>query len=52
MTGVDVDQKAYLNNIDPARLKPDRRETLEVSVTEQETSTLRGRWRAVQWQCT
>ena len=46
MTGVDVsqlqdgsfvmDQKAYVDNIDPAEIKPERRKTPEASVTERE----------------
>ena len=62
VTGVDVsqlqdgifvmDQKAYVDNIDPAEIKPERRKTPEASVTERETSTLRGLWGAMQWPCT
>ena len=62
MIGVDVsqlhdgsygmDQKAYVDNIDPAEIKPERRKTPEASVTEQEQSTLRGLWGAMPWPCT
>ena len=63
MTGVDVsqlqdgsfmlDQKAYVDNfIDPAEIKRERRKTPEVSVTEQEKSTLQSLWGAMQWPCT
>ena len=62
MTGVDVsqlqdgsflmDQKAYVDNIDPAEINPERRKTPEASVTEREKSTLRGLWGAMQWPCT
>ena len=58
MTGVDVsqlqdgsflmDQKAYVDNIDPAEINPERRKTPEASVTEREKSTLRGLWGAMQ----
>ena len=61
-TGVDVsqlqdgsfvmDQKAYVGNIGPAQIKPERRKTPEASVTEQEKSTLRGLRGAMQWPCT
>ena len=59
MTGVDVsqlqdgsflmDQKTYVDNIDPAEINPERRKTPEASVTEREKSTLRGLWGAMQW---
>ena len=59
MTGVDVsqlqdgsfllDQQAYVDNIDPAEIKPERRKTPEASVREREQSTLRGLWGAMQW---
>ena len=62
MTGVDVsqlqdgsflmDQKAYVDNIDPAEINPERRKTPEASVTEREKSSLRGLWGAMQWPCT
>ena len=59
MTGVDVsqlqdgsflmDQKAYLDNIDPAEIIPERRKTPEASVTEREKFTLRRLWGPMQW---
>ena len=59
MTGVDVsqlqdgsffmDQKAYLDNIDPAEINPERRKAPEASVTEREKSTLRRLWGPMQW---
>ena len=62
MTAVDVsqlqdgsfvmDQKTYVDNIEPADIKPERRKTPEASVTEREKTTLRGLWRAMQWPCT
>ena len=61
-TGVDVsqlqdgsfvmDQKAYVDNIDPAEIEPERWKTPEASVTEREKSTSRGLWRVMQWLCT
>ena len=62
MTGVDVsqlqdgsflmDQKVYVDNIDPAEINPERRKTPEASLAERDTSTLRGLWGAMQWPCT
>ena len=62
MTGVDVsqsqvgsflmDQKAYVDNIDPSEINPERRKTPEAAVTEREKSTLPGFWGATQWPCT
>ena len=62
MTGVDVsqlqdgsfvmDQKAYVENIDPAEINLEPRKTPEASVTEQEKSMLRGLWGAMHWPCT
>ena len=57
MTTVDVsqlqdvsflmDQEAYVDNIDPAEINPERRETPEAAVTKREKSSPRGLWRAV-----
>ena len=59
VTGVDVsqlqdggfvmDQKVFVDNIDPAEIKLERRKTPEASVTEREKSTMRGLWGAMQW---
>ena len=62
MTGVDVaqlrdhsfvlDQKAYVDNIDPAEIKPERRKVSDAATTENEKSMLRGIWGSMQWPCT
>ena len=62
MTSVDVsqlqdvsflmDQEAYVDNIDPAEINPERRETPEAVVTKREKSSPRDLWRAMQWPCT
>ena len=62
MTGVDVtqlrdhsfvmDQKAYVDNIDPAEIKPERRKTRDAAITESEKSMLCGIWGSMQWPCT
>ena len=45
-------QKAYVDNIDPGEINPERRKTPEAAVTEREKSTRRGLWGAMQWPCT
>ena len=56
MIGVDgsflVDQKVYVDNVDPAEINPERQKTPEASVTEREKSPLRGLLGAMQWPCT
>ena len=37
-----MDQKACVDNVDPAEIKPERRKMPEAEVTEQESSKLRG----------
>ena len=61
MTGVDLtqlrdhsfvlDQQAYVDNIDPAEIKPERRKVRDAAVTESEKSMLRGVWGSIQWPC-
>ena len=61
ITGVDVsqlhpgsclmDQETYVDNIDPAEIKLERRKTPEASVTEQEKSIERP-LAAMRWPCT
>ena len=62
MTGVDVtqlrdhsflmDQKAYVDNIDPAEIKPERRKMPDAAITANEKSLMRGIWGSMQWPCT
>ena len=62
MTGVDVtqprdhsfvmDQKAYVDNIDPAETEPERRKIRDAAIAESEKSMLRGIWGSMQWPCT